>query len=313
MLKRKFVNHLLVTFCLIALASLPGINWPGGQALTPGALIGSHAQAHENETKARRIVSMAPNITETIFALGGGERLIAVTDFCIYPPEAKELPRVGGYFNPNLERLTALHPDLVIVQGKHDKVDRFCRKKGIPVLHVRMDSLSSIYDGILELGRVLNCTERAQKLCAAIRGDLEQIRKNVANRSRKKVFICLGRSPGSMASLYTAGGPSFVSEILQIAGGENIFADVTQPYPEASKESLIKRAPEIIIETRPGENITDVQRRKIISEWNVLGTIPAVADNSVYVMTEDFLLVPGPRVGSAARCLAQTLHKELRR
>jgi ABC-type Fe3+-hydroxamate transport system substrate-binding protein len=134
MLKRKFVNHLLATFFLIASIFFPGINWPGGQALSPGALIGSHAQAHENETKARRIVSMAPNITETIFALGGGERLIAVTDFCIYPPEAKELPRVGGYFNPNLERLTALHPDLVIVQGKHDKVDRFCRKKGIPIL-----------------------------------------------------------------------------------------------------------------------------------------------------------------------------------
>ena len=310
MLPKNFTKYLLTTFFFIASTLFPGINWPGGQAFPPGALIGSHAQAHENETKARRIVSMAPNITETIFALGCGERLIAVTDFCIFPPEAKELPRVGGHFNPNLERFTVLRPDLVIVQGKHDKMDRFCRKKGIPILHVRMDSLSSIYDGILELGRVLDCTGRAQKLCAAIRGELEQIRENVSNRSRKKVFVCLGRSPGSMASLYTAGGPSFVSEILQIAGGENIFSDVTQPYPEASKESLVKRAPEIIVETRPGENITDVQRRQIISEWDVLRGIPAVSNRRVYVLTEDFLLVPGPRVGAAARCLAQTLHGE---
>ena len=310
MLLKNFTKYLLTTFFIIASTFFPGINWPGGQALSPGALIGSHAQAHENETKARRIVSMAPNITETIFALGCGERLIAVTDFCIYPPEAKELPRVGGHFNPNLERLTVLHPDLVIVQGKHEKMERFCRQKGIPILHVRMDSLSSIYDGILELGRVLNCTERAQKLCAAIRTNLEQIREKTAGRSRKKVFVCLGRSPGSMASLYTAGGPSFVSEILQIAGGENIFSDVTQPYPEASKESLVKRAPEIIIETRPGENITDVQRRRIISEWNVLRGIPAVSNRRVYVLAEDFLLVPGPRVGAAARCLARTLHGE---
>ncbi|MBW2358955.1 MAG: ABC transporter substrate-binding protein [Deltaproteobacteria bacterium] len=303
MLLKNFTKYLLTTFFIIASTLLPGINWPGGQALSPGALIGSHAQAHENDTKARRIVSMAPNITETIFALGCGERLIAVTDFCKYPPEAKELPSVGGYFNPNM-------PDLVIVQGKHEKMERFCRQKGIPILHVRMDSLSSIYNGILELGRVLDCTERAQKLCAAIRGELEQIREKTAGRSRKKVFVCLGRSPGSMASLYTAGGPSFVSEILQIAGGENIFSDVTQPYPEASKESLIKRAPEIIIETRPGENITDVRRRRIISEWNVLRGIPAVSNRRVYVLAEDFLLVPGPRVGAAARCLARTLHGE---
>jgi iron complex transport system substrate-binding protein len=256
---------------------------------------------------------MAPHITETVFALGCGKRLIAVTDFCVYPPEAKQLPGVGGYLNPNLERLTALHPDLVILQGKHEKLDRFCRKRGIPVLHVRMDSLSSIYEGIYKLGRVLDCPERAQKLCAAVRADLEQIREKTAGRSRKKVFVCVARPPGSITSLYTAGGPSFVSEILRIAGGENIFSDVTQPYPEASKESLIKRAPEIIIEARPGEEISDVQRRRIISEWNVLSGIPAVVNNRVYIMTEDFLLVPGPRVGASTRCLAQTIHEGLER
>ncbi len=311
MLPKSFAKYLLTAFLFIGF--LVGINWPVGQGLPQWALKDNLARANGNVSKARRIVSMAPHITETVFALGCGERLIAVTDFCVYPPEAKELPGVGGYFNPNLERLTALHPDLVIVPGKFDKMDRFCRKKGIPVLHVRMDSLSSIYEGIYKLGNVLDCSKRAQKLCTAIRGDLEQIREKTAGRSRKKVFVCVARSPGSMASLYTAGGPSFLSEILRIAGGENIFSDVTQPYPEASKESLIKRAPEIIIEARPGEKIKDVQRRQIISEWNVLSGIPAVANNRVYVMTEDFLLVPGPRVGAAAGCLAHTLHEELPR
>jgi iron complex transport system substrate-binding protein len=308
---KSFVKYLLTAFLLVVI--LQGINWPGGQASAPGALTGCKTEAQEDEAKAQRIVSMAPHITETIFALGCGERLIAVTDFCVYPPEAKELPRVGGFYNPNLERLTALHPDLIILQGKHEKVDRFCRKKGIPALHVKMDSLSSIYEGIYKLGSVLDCPGRAQKLCASIRGDLERIREKTAGRSRKKVFVCISRSTGSIIRLYTAGGPSFVSEILQIAGGENIFSDVTHPYPEVSKESLIKRAPEIIIEARPGEKISDAQRSQIISEWNVLGGIPAVANKRVCVMTEDFLLVPGPRVGSAARCLAQTLHEELPR
>jgi iron complex transport system substrate-binding protein len=310
-LLKSFAKYILTAFLFIAF--FPGINCLNDKALSQCSLKDNLARANSNVSKTRRIVSMAPQITETIFALGCGGRLVAVTDFCVYPPEAKELPGVGGYFNPNLEKLTALHPDLIILQGEHEKVDRFCRKKGIHILHVRMDSLSSIYEGIYKLGSILDCPEQAQKLCDAIRGELEQIREKTAGQSRKKVFVCLGRSPGSIANLYTAGGPSFVSEILQIAGGENIFSDVTQPYPEASKESLVKRAPEVIIEARPGEKITDVQRRQIISEWNVLRAIPAVANSRVYVMTEDFLLVPGPRVGASARCLAQTLHEELAR
>jgi iron complex transport system substrate-binding protein len=307
MLPKNLAKYLLTTFFVIAF--LPSILRPCGQTLSSWALENNSSQPQEIKPKPHRVVSMGPHITETIFALGCGDRLIAVTDFCVYQPEAKKLPRAGGFYNPNLEKLTALHPDLIILQGKHEKLDRFCRKKDIPILHVRMDSLSSIYEGINNLGNVFDCPERAQKLCAAIRDDLEQVREKTAGQSRKKVFVCLGRSPGSIVRLYTAGGPSFVSEILQIAGGENIFSDVTQPYPEASKESLIKRAPEIIIEARPGEKMTDVQREQIISNWNVLSEIPAVANNRVFVLTEDFLLVPGPRVGAAARCLAQTLHE----
>lgn len=311
MLKMRFVNYLLVAFCLMVAVLLTGTHRFGGQHLDgdfPGV---SYAQAPENGPKVRRIISMAPHITETIFALGCGDRVIAVTDFCVYPPEAKKLPRVGGFYNPNLEKLTALHPDLIILQGKHEKVDRFCRKKEIPVLHVRMDSLSTIYKGIQKLGSVLGCPERAQKLCSAIRDDLDEVKEMTDGRPRKKVFVCLDRSPGSITSLYTVGGPSFVSEILQIAGCKNVFSDVTQPYPEASKESLIKRAPEIIIEARPGQEITDIQRRQIVSDWNVFRAIPAVADKKVFVMTQDFLLVPGPRVGASARCLARTIHGKL--
>ena len=272
------------------------------------ALLSEVVWADSQQPAARRIVSMAPNITETIFALGCGNRLVGVTDFCTYPPQAKRLPRVGGYFNPNLEKLTALRPDLVIVQGRHEKVDKFCREKGIPIFHVQMDSLSSIYDGILRLGSILDCKQKAQELSSAIRGKLGRIRKDIAGCPHKKVFICLGRAPGSMTNIYTAGGASFISELLHIAGGDNIFGDVTLPYPEASSESLIKRAPEVIIEMRPGQKIAEGRRKEIVAEWNVFNTIPAVANHRVYVLTEDFLLIPGPRVAAAAWCLARIVH-----
>jgi iron complex transport system substrate-binding protein len=259
---------------------------------------------------ARRIISMAPNITETIFALGFGDRVVGVTDFCVYPPQAKELPKVGGFFNPNLERLAALQPDLVILQGRHDKVDRFCAGRHIAAFHVNMDSLSTIYSGIRDLGEVLGAHVQAQVLCTAIRNELEAVRADVSGRDKKKVFVSLGRAMGSMANLYTVGGTSFLSEVLEIAGGENIFRDVTQPYPEASKESLIKRAPDVILEMRPGETLSPEDRRRIIAEWQIFRNIPAVSHGDIQVVTEDFVLVPGPRVAAIAKILAEALHEK---
>ena len=258
----------------------------------------------------KRVVSIGPNLTETIFALGRGDHVVGVTDFCTYPPEVRNLPKVGGYINPNLERLLALGPDLVIVRGKHEKVDRFCRSKAIPILHVNMDSLSSIYEGIIQLGSVFRKVERAQMLCEAIRHQLKAVSRHVSQYPRLKVFISLGRAPGSLANIYTAGGPSFMTEILKIAGGDNIFEDVKKSYPEVSKESLIRRAPEVIFEMRPGEDLADARRKQIREDWKVLRGVPAIANGRIHILTEDYLLIPGPRVGVATRFLAETLHPD---
>jgi iron complex transport system substrate-binding protein len=264
----------------------------------------------EEKAVPRRIISMAPNITETVFALGCGDRLVAVTDFCVHPPEALALPKVGGFYNPNLERMAVLNPDLVLLQGKHEKVDRFCDGRHIPVLHVAMDSLASIYSGIERLGEALGVPDRAAVLNRAIGNDLEAVRRAANRHSSRKVFVSLGRAMGSMANLYTVGGTSFLSEVLRIAGGENVFGDVKLAYPEASKESLVRRAPEVILEMRPGEAMAPERQKQIVAEWAVFKTIPAVRDGKVFVVTDDFILVPGPRVAAVARILAGTLHGE---
>lgn len=308
MLRKTVLTSLFLTLCLVLSGWLLSVCRADENAQLFTAPAGD---AHRRSPAVQRVVSMAPNITETIFALECGDRLVGVTDFCLFPVEARAIPKVGAFYNPNLERLTALRPDLVVLQGKHEKVDAFCRAKGIGVLHVAMDSISSIYGGIVDLGEALQCPERAENLCTGIHKELKAVRSDVAGFARHKVFICLGRAPAGLTSLYTAGGSSFISEILQIAGGENVFQDVTLPYPEASKESLIKRAPEIIIELRPGEDLSDLRRSQIISEWNTLRGVPAISNHKVYVLTENFLLVPGPRVGLAARFLARTLHQEM--
>ncbi|MBW2109114.1 MAG: ABC transporter substrate-binding protein [Deltaproteobacteria bacterium] len=199
----------------------------------------------------RRVISIGPNITETVFAIGRGDFLVGVTDFCVYPPQALALPKVGGVFNPNLERIAVLNPDLVILQGRHEKLDTFCRARGIETLHMAMDSLSSIYQGIVAMGRALGASKQARTLNTAIHGKLEAVRRAVAPFPRQKVFISLGRAMGTMSQVYTVGGSSFLSEILSVAGGDNIFADVNRPYPEASKESLLKRSPDAIFLVLP--------------------------------------------------------------
>ena len=308
-MSRTFIGALIVVglVCVGLAVSLTPI---GDSGLRAGSA-GNRHRPDIADAPPQRLVAMAPNITETVFALGQGDRLVGVTSFCLFPPEATTLPKVGGFYNPNLERLVALRPDLIALQGRHKKVTAFCRARNIPVLHVDMDSLSTIYDGITKLGDALGASERAEQLCTRIRSGLHQVRRHTKRMKKKEVFISLSRTMGSMTNLYTVGGSSFVSQVVDVAGGRNIFADVTQPYPEVSKESLIKRAPEIILELYPGENISEGRRRQILKEWNAFPTIPAVSDERIYVLTDDFLLVPGPRVVRAARRFAEAIHGEI--
>jgi iron complex transport system substrate-binding protein len=277
---------------------------------TPGR--NDASETLESEPKrVLRAVSLGPNITETIFALGQGHCLVGVSDFDNYPAEVRELPRVGGYLTPNLERLLALRPDLVLLHGKHEKMDTFCRNKGIQVVHVAMDSLASVHSAITQLGEVFQCPERAAGLSSTIRNDLEALGRTVSPYQRPRVFVCLWRSAGGLSGLGTVGKGSYVGELLEVAGGDSIFKDVAIPYPEASKESLMKGKPEVILELRPGEEISDEQKRALISDWQVLRTVPAVQSGRIHILTDDFLLVPGPRMGLAARAIARALHPEM--
>jgi len=279
--------------------------WRSGE---PHASPSAQAGGRMAHSCSIRIICMAPNVTECVFALGCGERVVGVTDFCSYPPEARTKARVGGLVNPNLERIVALGPDLVIVQGRHEKVAEFCRQRQTPLFRVEMNDLASIYSGLMALGARLGCRSRAERLCAEIRQTLESIDGHVAGKPRPRVFLCLGRRPGSLTGLYTTGAKGFLSEILDLAGRENIFADAVTGYPQVSKEALLKRAPDVIIETYPGQELSDAGRRRLMADWQSMPTLPAVRNGRVYLLTEDYLLVPGPRVVLCARRLAGVLH-----
>jgi iron complex transport system substrate-binding protein len=261
----------------------------------------------------RRVISLSPNLTETIFALGAGDRVVGVSDFCVGPPEALRLPRVGGWANPNFERIAALEPDLIVVLGRHEAVADFALRRGIAVAQVPMMNLATIRSGIADMGRLLDCQDRATSLTAAIDAQLAAFRAELAahpDRPRPRVFMSMTRAPGAPATLFTIGGDSFLDEALRLAGGVNVFHDVAHPFPEVSRESLVARRPEVILELEAGAHFSPRQRRQLIDDWRPLAALPAVRDGRIDVLTDADLLIAGPGFPRIVRRLRQALWGE---
>ena len=257
----------------------------------------------------QRIISMIPSVTESVFALGCGDRVVGVTDFCSYPNEAKQKIKVGGFFNPNYERILVLKPDLIITLGKSEKIANFCQRHGIAVLHVEMDSLATIYIDWIRMAEALDCVDRAVELCYDIKNSLEKVQTQVAKQKKKRVFYCMNRTVGTLAGLHTIGRSSqFINELIALAGGENIFTDLAPGSTRISKEALLQRQPEVIIEPHPGENLGDAEKTKFLTEWRRLGSLPAVRDGKVYFPTDDYFMIPGPRLAQTAALMARMIH-----
>ncbi|MDQ1257768.1 MAG: Fe/B12 periplasmic-binding protein [Candidatus Hydrogenedentes bacterium] len=256
------------------------------------------------------VITLAPHLTETVFALGQGSRVIATGSFCDYPPEVKALPKLGGYIDPDLERITMLRPGLLIVPGRHQKVADYAALNSIPVLNVQMDSIATVEEGIAQIGVALGCTDAATALCARIVAELDAVRKAVAGLPRPKVFIVTTRNTHDLNSLYTVGGTSFVAEVVDVAGGENIYADATEPYVEASKETVVLKAPDVVLEFHAGEALSDEEKARYVADWNGLPSLPAVKNGRVCQVMESHALRPGPRVAEIARIVARLLHPD---
>jgi len=257
------------------------------------------------------IITFGPNITETVYALGQGDRIVGVTNFCDYPPEAQSKKRVGGYLDPDLETITALSPELIILPGKMEKLAQLAEQNNFKILNAHMDDMTSIHSSIREIGAALNCADKADTLLAKIESDLDTVRKAVKDKPRLKVLLINTRQSHDLNNIFTVGQLSFMSELTTIAGGENIFNDTQKPYFEASKESIVARAPDVIIEFHAGENISPEEQARYIADWNELSTVPAVQNKRVYLFLESYGLRPGPRVGLIAAQLAKMLHPDV--
>jgi len=255
-----------------------------------------------------RIICMSPAIAEIVFELNLGDKVVGVSEYTTYPAEVYEKECVGEYLNPNLEKILSLRPELIMIQGKHDRLTSFCKSNSIPYFSVDFTGIDSILKNIEVIGARLNKKRESEILVSKIKRSMDEIDQRIKDLKKPYVFISLWRKPGSLSNLFTCGKGSFMDELVQKAGGRNIFSDVDKNYFGVSLESILKKCPEVIIETVSGMNISEEERQKYISDWNDLSSIPAVRLNRVYVLTENYLQIPGPRIHEAIKCIAKTLH-----
>jgi iron complex transport system substrate-binding protein len=234
---------------------------------------------------------------------------VGVSDFSTHPPETLDIPKVGGLIDPNKEKITALQPDLFIIQGKNESLARFCEEHGIHFLSIEINTLEDIWMAIHTIGQTLGADEEARALVHEIQDELQVIKDRIHNRPLKKVFLTLGHTPGDLTGLMTTGPGTFLHEIVSVAGGANIFADASGLYPQISKESLVKRQPEVIIEAIPG-GIPEDKLSLLKKDWSQLPKLPAVKSGNIHYLTEDFLLIPGVRIAKTVRRFAEIFHPE---
>jgi len=241
-----------------------------------------------------RILPMAPNLVEVVYELGLGDKICGIPDFTSYPPEVLLKPHAGSYLYPSYETILRLDPDIIIIQGEFLSLSGFAEKNHIGVLNVNMDSLASIYSGIIHIGKKLHVEQRSFSLVADIKGKLMGL---VSKNSKPvNVFICIGRIPGSLKQISTPGSRSFISELLKFAGGRNIFEDIDKNYITVSKEEIIKRNPDIIFDLVSSHD-KELSARLI---WEKMRYINAVKNGHIFFPKEKFLLIPGPRIVDTA-------------
>jgi iron complex transport system substrate-binding protein len=259
----------------------------------------------------RRLVSTAPSITEMLYALGLGDRVVGVTNYCRYPPEARLKPKIGDYTSPNLEAIAALKPDLVILQTNPVRLGERLAALRLKTLEINQEDIAGLYNSIRIVGGATGTADEAARLTESIRSKLEQIRSRTAALPRTRVMFVVGRTPNRLNGLVVAGKASYLNEIIQTAGGENVFRDAPGAYPSVSLEEVLARNPEVIVDIgdMPESGIvTEAHKREVMALWQSLGTLAAVKQRRVFPLASDIFVIPGPRVVEAAQAFVEMLH-----
>lgn len=265
----------------------------------------SHAQSPQ------RVVSLIPAVTEMLFAMGEGGRLVGVSSYDRYPPEVSRITPVGGLLDPSAEIILALKPDLVVVYATQVELMQRLARAAIPYYSYQHRTLADITSTIRAIGVRIGSSERAARLASDMERAIGMIRASVAGSKHPRTMLVFGREPGSLRNVTASGGYGFLHDMLEAAGGVDVFADLNKQSVQASTEMILARQPEVIVELRYGGSVEPTDLNREVDAWSALPSVPAVRSRRVYVLVGDEFVVPGPRVVDAVRRLARTLHPDV--
>jgi iron complex transport system substrate-binding protein len=245
---------------------------------------------------SERIISLAPALTEIIYALGQGSSLVGNTRFCDFPPQARAVTRVGGLMDLNLEMLIHLKPDLIILYPESMKKVKVLRNR-TALLPVRHRNLEDLYRSIHEIAIALKVETRGTELVLSLKKNLAAIRKRTVGHKKIKTLLIAGRNPDQLTNMIIIGKQDFLNEILEICGGINAY-EGSIDYPGISIESIVSMNPELIIEF--SVFFQGIDQQKVMNLWDRYPIIKAVKLKNIKVITDPKWLRPGPRISEIA-------------
>lgn len=260
------------------------------------------------QPRPQRIISLVPALTEMLYAIGAGPQMIAVSSYDEYPPAVKTLPRVGALIDPDTERIIALKPDLVITYGSQVDLQAQMKRAGLATFDYRHGGLAHILVTITELGARTGHATEAGQVVRTIEARLAAVRARVAGKRRPKTLLVFSREPKTLRHVYVSGGRGFLHDMLDIAGGDDVFNDIDRESVQVSTETILARAPEVIIELRPEDLPEGQPMRDELAAWARLAAVPAVRNQRVHFIAGHAVTVPGPRVAESVERMAKALH-----
>jgi iron complex transport system substrate-binding protein len=248
-------------------------------------------------------------VTEILYGIGAWPQVVAVSQFCTYPEDVKNKPRVNGWDKTNLEQVMALKPDFVIGV---DAQEPFLKDKlaglGVRSLFVKSITLAEIMTSMTEIGRGTGHEQEAKDLAAKTQGEIDAVRKAIGDRPHPRVLCVVDRLPGTIRDLYTATRGSYLDELITIAGGDSIAPVAEHGYGKINKEAVLTLNPEVIIDMVQGSKGS--LGEDPVAVWSELAEVRAVRDKRIYSMTDPSVIHPSQFVGHTAQLFARALHPE---
>lgn len=257
-----------------------------------------------------RIVAMAPSLTETLLALGLEDRVVGVTRYC---PPVDGAVIVGGYFDPSYEAILSLEPDLVLIMQSHDELNQRLGDLGLETLRVDQHDVDGILTSVETVAARCGVEQRGRELAAALRSSMDRVAARVEGRPRPRTLVVVGREPGGgkIGGLWVAASDTFYDDVLRLAGGANAVTTTAIRYPELSREGLLAVDADVVLDVLTDGGARGISKADALADWRGLADLRAVENGRVHVLTENFVVIPGPRIVETVQTFAELLHPEV--